>query len=97
MNGNSLFNGNGHQKYNNTTIDDDRSLNGKSSFDNTTSTEHFQNKFPLKSASQYTKMATNGNTSSTEEQREDSFLDVTRRYKLLLKIFHQRGLIWALT
>ena len=90
MNGNSVINGNGHQEYNSTSVNNDISVNGKSLSDNKNNTGQFQNKLPPKSASQHMKMATNGNASFTDEHDEDSFVDVTRRYKLMSKISQQR-------
>ena len=63
MNGTSLVNGNGHLKYSANSVDNDTNLNGTNSFGNENSM----------------KMATNGHMSSSTEQAEGSFVDVTRR------------------
>ena len=63
MNGTSLVNGNGHLKYSANSVNNDTNLNGTNSFGNENSM----------------KMATNGHISSSVEQREGSFVDVTRR------------------
>ena len=44
MNGNSVINGNGHQEYNSTSVNNDISVNGKSLSDNKNNTGQFQNK-----------------------------------------------------
>ena len=63
MNGTSLVNGNGHLKYSANSVNNDTNINGTNSFGNENSI----------------KMATNGHMSSSVEQAEGSFVDVTRR------------------
>ena len=80
MNGNLAVNGNGHQNYNISSLNNDTSVNGHASVSyNLNNTEKSPNNFVQKSVPQHTKMACNGNSTSSEEQTESSFVDVTRR------------------
>ena len=79
MNGNLTVNGNGHQNYNVTSKNNDTNINGHASVNSSNSTEQSLNKFGQKSTPHHLKMATNGNATSSEEETENSFIDVTRR------------------
>ena len=84
MNGNSGINGNGHQEYNTGSLNNDVSLNGKLPLGNSHSSEHNTNTLSPKKSSDVNKMASNGNSTQPDEQDECNFVDVTRRYGLII-------------
>ena len=84
MNGNSNVTANGHQEYNKPSINSDINLNGKFPFGSSYNTEASNSTFPAKNVSNLSNMATNGNGTSSDEHPELNFVDITRRYCVML-------------